>query len=71
MKELFPWLNAFGSKGVPLNGDPSASQAFLKSSYYYSSSDVGNPFIFLSYSYIIFLRAPFKIFEMDLFNLSY
>ena len=52
-------LNLEGSKGYPLKGDPSASQAFLKISYYFSSSVVGNPIYFLYYSYIIFLRAPF------------
>lgn len=52
-------LNFDGSKGYPLNGDPSAFQAFLSISYYFSSSVVGNPIYFLYYSYIIFLSAPF------------
>jgi len=51
-------LNLLGSNGVPLNGEPSASQAFLRSSYYYSSSVVGSPQFFLFCSYITFLKAP-------------
>ena len=40
-------LSFDGSKGVPLKGDPSASQACLSASYCFYSSVVGKPCIFL------------------------
>jgi len=45
-------LNLDGSKGWPLKGEPSASQAFFSISIYFSSSVVGSPIYFLYYSYI-------------------
>lgn len=57
--KLLPWrLNLDGSNGWPLKGDPYASQAFFKAYICFYSSDVGRPFCFCCWSYMIFLIAP-------------
>lgn len=58
LKSLPYKLNLEGSKGCPLKGDPSASQAFFNASNCFSSYEVGKPFCFRCCSYIIFLIAP-------------